>query len=536
VPVFHLVPSTEGDNIELAEGPPRVLGRSPATDIPVFDVTISREHAELARLADGVRVRDLGSTNGTFVNGVRVQDHIACEGDTVAFGSVVFRLSRAPGAGPGVSDDTKSDLATAHHQVNVVKTIPAGRPVPPLPVDSKQPAADERGSGLLSLVRGLAEEHVARKLAALLELATELGRHPDVDQLLQRIIDLSFTALRVDRAAALVVEGDALELLPRAGKVRRGKLEEAGRVPRSVAYQVLTERVAVLSENLGEDERFPSESARRLTKHSALCIPLVGEGQHVLGLLYLENFDRQQPFDEEDLELMTAFGGLAAMALDHHRLERRARQETEAVARLQRYLAPGLAAELALRDGGVSLLYPGRRAAVLFQCELHDFAAPADALPPADLAELLGAYLSRLSGVVFEYGGTLANVCGHTVLALWGAPLARPGDADRALRAALAARQVVGELQRQWSRRGVARLELAVGIAAGEVFVGELSGGQRVEYAVVGSLLNAAARICQEAGSGVLVGEAFYRSLTNPPPARSQQVRGVGDARRLTGG
>jgi len=535
MPAFRLVPAADGEPIELADGPPRVLGRSPSTDIPVYDVTISREHAELAQLADGVRIRDLGSTNGVFVNGVRVKDHVACDGDTVTFGSVAFRLSRSPDAGPAPSDDTKPDFATAHHQINIVKTIPASE-VPQLrPADRKRATGSDPTSGLLSLVRGFAEERVASKLAALLELATEVGRHPDVDQLLQRIVDVSFTALRVDRAAVLVVEGDALELLPRARKVRRGKPEEAGHVPRSVAYKVLTERVALLSENLGEDDRFSSDSARQLTKHSALCIPLVGEGQQVLGLLYLENADRQRPFDEGDLELMTAFGGLAAMALDHQRLARRQRQEAEVLARLQRFLSPALAAEVALRDGGVSLMHPERRPIVLLQCALHDFAAQADALPPADLAELLGAYVSRLAGVIFEYGGTLDNVCGHTVLALWGAPLARPGDADRALRAALAAREAVAEQQRAWSRKGALRLDLAIGIAQGDAFVGNVASGQRVEYAVVGSLLDAVVRQCNEAGAGVLVGESFYRALSNPPPARGQRVRGVaGDVLRLT--
>ena len=533
MPAFRLVPVGEGSPIELGEGRPRVLGRLQTSDIPIFDVSISREHAELGPLADGLRVRDLGSTNGVFVNGARVQDHVATAGDLVTFGSVNFRLVRSVAAESAHA--TTVDLATAHHQVNVVKKVAVNELVTSPPAGSPARADESRSSGLLSLVRGLAEEKAAVKLAALLELATELGRQPDVDRLLQRIVDLAFSALRTDRAALLVVEGDALGLTPRAVRVRRGKPEDAGRVPRAVAYQVLTERVAVLSDNLGDDARFSSESARRLTRHSALCIPLVGQGQQVLGLLYLENADRQHPFDADDLELMTAFGGLAAAALDHQLLERRQRQEAEVLARLQRYLSPSLAAEAALREGEVSLLHPARRPAVLLQCELHDFAAQADVLAPADLAELLGAYLSRLCAAIFEYGGTLDNVRGHTVLALWGAPVSRAGDVDRALRAAMAARETVAELGRAWQRRGVAQLALATGIAHGEVFVGDVMSGQRSEYAVVGTLADAAALLCAGAGGGeILASESFYRALSNPPPARGGRVRGVtGEARRL---
>jgi adenylate cyclase len=527
MPGFQLVPVAGGEPIEVGPGPPRTVGRTPQCDVPVYDGTISRSHAELALLADGVRVRDLRSTNGTYVNGERVEDHVAAEGDTVAFGSVSFRLCRTAAAEPAAAPP---DLATAAHEVTstILRKVPA-------PAASAAGGAVDSQSGLalFSLVRGIAEERVARKLALLLELATELGRQPDVDRLLRRIVDLSFAALTADRACLLAVHGDALELLPRAARARRGPSDAAGRIPRAIAYQVLTERVAVLSDNVGQDERFTSDSARALSRQSALCVPLVSPAREVLGLLYLERADRLRPFSAEDLELMTAFGALAAVTLDHQRLAERERRDAEVLERLQRYLSPGLAAELALHEGRVALLHPARRPIALLQCQLHDFAAQADALPAEELAELLGAYLSRLSQAIFEYGGTLDNVCGHALLAIWGAPLARPDDPDRALRAALAARAATAELGRLWSRRGIARLELAAGLVHGEAFVGSISHGQRVEYVVAGSLLDEVGLLCAHAGSGgVLLGDGFYRALAKPPAARAERLPGA-DARRL---
>lgn len=529
--VLQLVPAGDGAPIELGEGRRRVVGRSPQSDAPVLDGTVSREHAELEQLGDVVRVRDLGSTNGTFVNGSRIKEHRANEGDTVTFGSVPFRLGRVPTPSSPMQP-AFDDLRTTHHNVSVILKKSPVEAIAARPAGDSPFTRTTTGSAMLSLVRSLAEERTANKLAALLEVAAELGKHPDVDQLLQRIVDLSFTALPVERAAVLVVQGDALELKPRAGRVRHGKVEEAGRVPRALAYQVLTERVAILSEDVAEDSRFDSDSTHHMLNRSAMCVPLVGEKQEVLGMLYLENADRRNPYREPDLEFMTAFAGLAAMALEHQRLQTRQREEAEVLERLQQYLSPSLAAEVALRQG--EMLRPARRPVVLLHCQLHDFGAPADKLPPADLAELLGALLSRLSAAIFEYGGTLDNVRGYSVLALWGAPLARPGDADRALRAAMAAREAVAELGRAWSRRGVKELALATGIAQGEAFVGDVGSGQRSEYAVVGALADAAALLCAEAGAGeILVGESFYRALSNAPPARGQRVRGAGDARLL---
>src|SRR5437868_11713853 len=94
---------TSADNLqtfELKAGGPQVVGRAPTSDIPVFDPTISRRHAELVTEDGGVRVKDLGSSNGTFVNGARIENGKVSVGDTVTFGKVAFKLQaiQAPSA------------------------------------------------------------------------------------------------------------------------------------------------------------------------------------------------------------------------------------------------------------------------------------------------------------------------------------------------------------------------------------------------------------------------------------------------------
>src|SRR5215217_8107435 len=79
---------------ELRDGKPLVVGRAPSSDIPIVDPTISRRHAELESTESGFTVRDLGSSNGTFVNGTRVETGTAALGDLVSFGKVGFRLER----------------------------------------------------------------------------------------------------------------------------------------------------------------------------------------------------------------------------------------------------------------------------------------------------------------------------------------------------------------------------------------------------------------------------------------------------------
>src|SRR5438034_5619622 len=88
---------TSADNLqtyELKSGVTAVVGRAPTSDIPVFDPTISRRHAELVTDDKGVQVRDLGSSNGTFLNGSRVETCTVSLGDTVTFGKVPFKLQQ----------------------------------------------------------------------------------------------------------------------------------------------------------------------------------------------------------------------------------------------------------------------------------------------------------------------------------------------------------------------------------------------------------------------------------------------------------
>jgi pSer/pThr/pTyr-binding forkhead associated (FHA) protein len=92
---FKLI-STEGEQtFELRSGGTLVVGRALSSDIPVLDPTISRRHAEVVWDGNGVHVRDLGSSNGTFLNGIKVESAKISPGDVVTFGKVPFRLKES---------------------------------------------------------------------------------------------------------------------------------------------------------------------------------------------------------------------------------------------------------------------------------------------------------------------------------------------------------------------------------------------------------------------------------------------------------
>jgi len=108
--VFKLLSTTGEQSIDLQPGRLIVVGRAVTSDIPIYDPTISRRHAELALTDAGVKVKDLGSSNGTFLNGARVTEGLAGENDVITFGKVAFRVKEvsAPAPRPKVVPDFTS--------------------------------------------------------------------------------------------------------------------------------------------------------------------------------------------------------------------------------------------------------------------------------------------------------------------------------------------------------------------------------------------------------------------------------------------
>lgn len=139
-------------------------------------------------------------------------------------------------------------------------------------------------------------------------------------------------------------------------------------------------------------------------------------------------------------------------------------------------------------------------------------------MSPDEIATLLTEYFTEMVEIVFEHGGTLDKFMGDAIMALWGAPLGRDDDADRAIRAAMEMQQVLDELNAKWAKEGRRRVEIGIGINFGEVFAGNIGSDRRLEYTVLGDAVNTASRLCTKAGPReILITEPLYRALKDPP-------------------
>lgn len=292
---------------DLTGSSPVSVGRAVTNDLAVVDPTISRKHADLKATPGGVEVTDNGSSNGTFVNGVQIEHSLVVPGDEVTFGKVVFRLEKVAPVRPAAAAGAPKEGGGA----TIVRQIPRTSEALALGAQAKigdsVPGADPA-------------DRDRRRLAILLEVSKGLTRSADINALLEKITEYAFQVLEADRCAILLTDGDGV-LHPKISRDRRGE-KASSDIPQSIARMAVDDKVAVLSDDAGGDQRFTGQSVVIQKVRSAMCVPLIGSENRVLGVLYVDNFSMKR-FGENDLDFLIAFAGIAAVALVNGHYEHR---------------------------------------------------------------------------------------------------------------------------------------------------------------------------------------------------------------------
>jgi adenylate cyclase len=161
---------------------------------------------------------------------------------------------------------------------------------------------------------------------------------------------------------------------------------------------------------------------------------------------------------------------------------------------LGKYLPRDIANEI-MRDPDRLALHGEKREIYALFSDLEGFTKLSHAIEPEMVAFLLNKYLDLLSEIVLRHGGTIDKFVGDAVVAFWGAPIARPDDADRAVQAAVAMYEA-GEEFRRSAPAGVPPIgRTRVGLHRGEAIVGNFGGEGRIQYTALGDSMNTAARL-----------------------------------------
>jgi signal transduction histidine kinase len=309
----------EGKRFELS-APVLSIGRDANNAIWLHDTEVSRRHAELhAQPGGGHKLIDLGSSNGTAVNNQNVTEVVLQPGDQILLGStllVYVAVNESP---------RRADLA---NRISVISR--AGQEAPSAIVRT---ISEDEGSRLLA--RPLAAEgpwlkNALGSLSVIYQTTLAVSHILDIDQLLEKIMDLLFDCIEADRGCIMLRLGEGTKFEPKVIRYRDGvDRGEQITISRTITDYVLKEQKGVLVSDARQDERFaPAQSVQRYGIREAICVPMKGRHETV-GVLYLDTQVRSRNLAEVDtkttkltdehLMLAVAIGHLAGMAVEETR-------------------------------------------------------------------------------------------------------------------------------------------------------------------------------------------------------------------------
>jgi adenylate cyclase len=173
---------------------------------------------------------------------------------------------------------------------------------------------------------------------------------------------------------------------------------------------------------------------------------------------------------------------------------RRQQEAERARAQLARYFSPSLVDCLAAATDDIDLGAQRREITSMFT-DITSFTTLVESLAPATIGPLLNDYLTGLTEIVFEHGGTLVKIVGDGLNVLFGAPTDQGDHAERAVACALALDASVEAFRTRWLDKGVAIGATRIGIHSGPALVGNFGGGRFFDYTAYGDTINIAARL-----------------------------------------
>jgi serine phosphatase RsbU (regulator of sigma subunit) len=279
-----------------------LIGRHPECGVQLESNAVSRRHARLFVEGGGYAIEDLGSGNGTFVNGQKIEGPTQLKPqDRIKLGPVLMRFEESGGGGPSVEQDIGSTMVGVSMDDE----------------DATIMASVDIGGGFGAL--GVKPEE---KLKGVLEISRALAGSVDVEALLPKVLDTLFGIFnQADRGCILLKESESGELVPRAMKHRRESEDATVTLSRTIVSKVIENKAGLLSADASSDTQFSaSESISNLSIRSMMCVPMLGIDGEVAGVINLDTQNPVNQFNNDDLELLQAVAGQAALSYESARL------------------------------------------------------------------------------------------------------------------------------------------------------------------------------------------------------------------------
>jgi adenylate cyclase len=493
------------------------IGRSKDNHVVLFDHTASRRHAKVRRTPDGYLLMDLDSHNGTHVNGSRVTSRILRHNDLVEIGTSVLsfqyeigdddeRVSRAEEERADKEGQEGHDAflkLAVRYDAKAQDLIASTRSQAPLEEEEllSEVEAEEKETSQISLLN-LAKSN---KILYVLYLVTRtLLTTTHQDQLLKTILDLAFQVIDSDFGFIVLRNSKDGDVVPKVIKHKREPEEPRGelRLQQAILDKVIHEKLSILTSDVVAGK-----------VHTSMSVPLWRKDE-VIGMIQLESHHSSKAFTKPDLDLLTTICNQMAVVLEQANLMEKVRREEIMRSRLERFHSPEIV-DLIIsgesEDEGTMLSPKEKEVTILF-VDIVNFTPLSERLSPKEVSQLLNQFFREMNDIIFAYRGTLDKYIGDSIMAIFGAPIEREDDADRAIYAALDMRRALFKMNKTMEPDRI--FDIRIGINSGRVVAGNLGSPKRMDYTVIGDVVNTASRLEKIAQPNqILIGEGTFNAV-----------------------
>jgi adenylate cyclase len=488
------------------------IGRAESNDLVLNHPSVSRHHARMTVLpGDTTLINDLGSLNGTLVNGQQIHEHRLTDQDKINIG--MYELKYDLAAGEAIHVEAGSRVAADVSQLVTPENLSTA-------LRARVEAGAAPAEAIHDRLRNLEKENKLLKL--LLGVGKTLSSVLTADEVMQRVMELVFQMENVERGFVMLSDGKKgfkpAVLLYKDEKLKR---EARGVVlSKTLIERATTERLPLLIHDVAGDERFSASESLRLSGiRSAMCAPLIYKDK-VFGLFYVDCLTKPYAFSKEELSIFSVVAAEAAISFDNTQSHEELALRVVERKALERFLSSAIVEKILANPDQIHLGGENQQATILF-ADIRSFTRMAEKMEPHKVVELLNEYFTEMTELIFENGGTLDKYLGDGIMALFGAPIARPDDALRSVKTAMEMQRAMVRLNEDWQARGQPAMQAGIGVNTGAVTAGNIGSTRRMDYTVIGDAVNLASRLCAKAAGGqILVSDSTFRLLAGEMPAR----------------
>lgn len=481
--------------------------------IDIVNNCLSRKHAEIIVEENKSKISDLQSRNHTFVNNNQIQECELKDGDLIRFGNLELRfvqdLTKKPSAPP---KPEKISLQGTSDQKDLPKNVVKEFSVNPDNFAIKDILdAPGKNNSVIRLPNIDNDHRTVDKLKILLEVSKQLSLPQEPDSLLNKILDLLFEIMNIDRAIILLVNEQTQELEPKVSKSRPGVCTEEQFYSLKIIKFAYNHGKAIVTANANQDDRFSdAESVISQKIKASVCIPLKPR-DNVIGVLYVDNLSVSNVYSNEDVNFLTALTNQAAIAIDNVKLYKQIAIDAVARDKLERFFPKAISQKLR-EEGALEIV--DTEVTALFS-DISAFTQMSSMMEPRQIISMLNEYFEEMvEEIIFRYEGTLEKYIGDALFAVWGAPYKKPNDAHQAVKAAIEMQWAVQDLNKKWIKEGKVPIQIHIGLNTGKVAAGNIGSKKLIQYATIGDTTNITSRICNVAQPDeIVISESTFEKI-----------------------